>query len=416
MKLKATGLQNVLLGYICLWATAPPLAYGGLFRLAVLMAALSWLAIEAARPEGIIRRPTLPVLLAFFYIFYVSFVEVLYHGASGVLRNLQIFIALFFLVVQQSRRHAPETLLPVFWLILLTLPIWYMISLNVLWSENSRAARILVRSGAEAQALSARGIGGYALVYGAVLATPALLSLVLRFRHISDAGLPRILRTIPAMPFLIVSVNVGLGSLFVLNAGYSIAVILLCLGCFAVLMMRTFNPVKMLLFLLVAAVSAFFAKEMLETVLTAMLPLAEGMNFQLKIKDVLASLQVDEAVGTLSDRTERYARSFTLFIQSPLIGTLSFDDIGKHSQILDDFAQFGIVIGSVFTFLSLFLPGRYLRTNGHQFGAALGTLCAILLLFSLNNAFAGTGVSIYILFPSALCLLGLHRSVRWSAQ
>ncbi|MEL7115679.1 MAG: hypothetical protein AAGP08_08815 [Pseudomonadota bacterium] len=416
LKLNMTWAQNVLLAYICLWATAPPLAYGGLFRLAVLAAAAGWLAIESVRPGSILRRPTLPVLLVFAYVLYVAFVEGLFHGASGIIRNLQIFIALFFLVVHQSRRHTLEVLAPVFWIILLTLPIWYALSLNVLLTENSHAARILVRSGAEARALSERGVGGYALVYTAVLATPALLSLAFNTNASLRDGLPRLIRAIPAAPMIIIWANILLGSLFALNAGFSIAVILLFLGCFATLAMRSYNPMKLVLFVLAAIVFALFAKDVLELVLNALLPLTEGSNFNLKIRDVLASLQAEEALGTLSDRTERYERSFFLFLQSPLIGVLSFNEIGKHSQFLDEFAQFGIIVGAMFMYVMLFLPAKILRTSTRQHGAALGTFVATGLLFSLNNGFVGAGVALFIMFPVAIHFADQQRAYRFGAM
>ena len=129
MRISVTGVQNLCLIYVCLWTTAPPLAYPDWARLLSVLAMLIGAGTDAARRGGIFRRPTLPVLLAMAYIVYTGAVEFLYDGAGGVTRNLQLFIMLMFLIVHESRRNDLDSLRPVFWAVLLTLPIWQVITI-----------------------------------------------------------------------------------------------------------------------------------------------------------------------------------------------------------------------------------------------------------------------------------------------
>jgi hypothetical protein len=112
-------------------------------------------------------------------------------------------------------------------------------------------------------------------------------------------------------------------------------------------------------------------------------------------------MQEDSASGTLYDRIERYQRSFLLFVQNPIFGTMLSTDIGKHSQILDNFAQFGIVVGSMFVYFLIAVPIRYINRRGAEFGLAFAMLIVTLLYFGLNNAFMSAGPVLFIIFPVA---------------
>lgn len=371
----------------------------------MILSTVVWTALESLRPNGLARRTTVPVLLALLYIGYTGTVEFLFSGAGGLIRHLQIWIMLFFLIVWQSRRNDLQSLVPVFWLVLAIHPIWLIVTVWTLTMVNAHAARIIVRASEEAVELTQQGVGGYALVYGMILLLPALIGLILKRHVLRGTALPRVLRRVPALAFALIALNIGLGIALIFTAGYSIAVIALVGILLSVTFLKKYNTQRFVITLLVTLVFALFARPLLEAGLNWLLPLAEGTNFAKKIRDVLASLELGNATGTAQLRAERYLRSIVLFVENPLIGVLEVGDLGKHSSILDNFARWGAVFGGIFVYLIVFPATRILRRNKRDFGAGLAMLAAVAVIFGLNNGFAAAGLMLYIMFPVSFHLL-----------
>lgn len=406
MRLTFLTVQNIAIAYICIWATAPILSYSAEARVLTVGALALWVAIEAMRRRSVLWHWTLPITLALVYIGYTGIVEGMLSGAEGLIRNLQLWIMLLFLVVYETRRRDLRSLIPLFWLMLAMMPIWQMITFAVVTGEDSHAARVIVRSSEEAQELTSQGVGGYGLVYATVLMLPGLIGIVQRGLRLDRALLPWPLRSLPIwLPSGLIVLNIVTGVALILTAGYSIAVITLATIVLSAILLKRFSPWRLLFVVFLSILFALFAEMLLEMILTELLPLAEGTNFALKINDILASLQSNEAVGTLAMRQERYVRSFLLFLDNPVIGVLEFASVGKHSSILDTFARFGIIIGSVFVYLIAYLPWRAIQVAGaRNFGVPFAMLIAITLTFGLNNGFMAAGVMMFIVFPVALHL------------
>jgi len=392
-------IQNWAIAYIALWAISPPLFASDAARVLVLVATGAWFFLELQRRNGVFLRPTRPVLLTFVFMAYTGLVEVLLSGPSGLLSHIQIWIMLFFLVIFQSRRKDLQSLTPIFWLVLAVLPVWLSITVKTVVFDNPHAARAVVRSSLEADALVQQGVGGYALVYGAILLLPSLLILLVNSFRLNRATLPKPLQAMPRVAHGLLLLNIGLSASLILVSGFSIAVIAMTVIVILVIFLKHYSAPRFITTVLTLLVFLAFAVPLLEWLLTAMMPFAEGTNFAIKINDVLRSMQVGDAVGSAGDRLERYVRSIRLFIENPFIGALVVDDIGKHSEILDAYARWGVVFGSVFVYLVTFLPLRVLRADKTRFGAGLAMLVAVLLAFGLNSGFAVAGLMLYIMFP-----------------
>lgn len=405
-------LQNWAIIYIAIWTISPPLFANMEARILVVLATVFWAVLEMLRSDGLTRRLTLPVVLTLLFMFYTGFVEILLSGAEGLLMHIQIWIMLFFLIFWQSRRNDLQSLVPVFWTVLAIYPIWLFITVQTILTENSHAARIIVRASDEATELIEQGVGGYALVYGTLLLIPALFGLMRNPHIVRGRMLPQPLRAMPRLAFGIVLLNMGLGVALVLTAGFSIAVVALAGIVISLTFLRTFNAPRLWFAFIAMLIFAVLARPILEAVLTTLLPLAEGMNFANKIRDVLASLDLGATTGTLDDRTERYVRSLTLFFENPVFGVLSNDDVGKHSEILDNFARWGFFFGGIFLYLVVFPAVRLMRRNKRDFGVALAMLAAIVIIFGLNHSFAAAGLMLYIMFPVSLHMLRAGRQRR----
>ena len=146
MRCRKSYIQNLMVAYIFLWTISPPLFASDAARLLVVPATAVWFLIEITRQKGLLQNSIVPVLLALALILYTGIVEMLTSGPSGLLQHIQLWIALFFLMIFQSRQHDLKSLVPLFWLVLAVYPVWQIITVWTLSYEDHRAARIIVRA------------------------------------------------------------------------------------------------------------------------------------------------------------------------------------------------------------------------------------------------------------------------------
>ncbi len=375
--------------------------------------------IEVFKPHGLIARPTVPFLALAVFAGYTIFFELMTHGVAGFLNRIQLYIMLFFLLVQQARRNDLTSLGSIFWLIIVLVAVSMTTTYLYVSTVNDRAMRILVRSSEEALELTEQGIGGYALAYGAVLMLPVLTLLSFRSSLIEQLAVPRVLRIIPWLPKLLIWYVAGLSLLLVFSSQFATAVITLTICVTLVFVLWRPSNFRIFLLLSLMAFLILFGKALLIELLTYLSPIVEGTNYHLKVNDLLISLQMESAGGTVSDRFERYKRSLILFLQNPFTGVLYFTDIGKHSTLLDSFARWGVFIGGVLLYLVTFTQVRSLRSLSSQrggLGVILGTLIAVLMVFGLNNAFMAAGAIIFILYPSVFSAMARSQMSQGEAR
>lgn len=430
MKIKVFDIQNLAVAYVCIWATSPMLAYGLEYRLAAVAAVGLWAVLEMFRPGGIFSRPTLPVILALFFIAYTGLTEFMLGSAGRVVQHVQIWIMLFFLVFYESRRHDVRSMSFIFWVLLLTLPIWFFTTYSAFDSFGSHAARHLTRSSDLARELTSDGVGGYSLVYTIVVLLPVLVLMALNVRRFTPLEEPRFMRPLSRIPFLIlllILANLVLGAAVVVRAGFSIAIVLAVFSIAVSLTFKRRSPVMLMmvpLFLMLAYLAYQLA---LIPLLEALRPLTEGTSYHRKLLDVIESLQGEQSQGTLDDRVSRYLRSLDLFIHNPIFGVISDRDVGKHSAYLDTYARYGVLVGSIFVYLLTYLPVRMMRGMRANFGLAFSVFGIMVLLPLLNDVFASLGAILFIMVPVACELVERARRagraparrwprVRWTSR
>ena len=331
------------------------------------------------------------------------------HGLGGVVDRIQIYIMLFFLIVQQSRRYDIASLAPVFWAVILLNVVWMTSTYMFLLGDDARAMRVIVRSTDEARELVEQGVGGYSMAYGAVLLLPALIALLLRPGITRATAVPAYMRLIPRFPDVLIWCTAVISVLVVISSQFSIAVLTMVISTAVVFLLWRLTAARALLAFFVILFLIVFGGPLLYELLSALRPIVEGTNYELKVNDVLATLSSDVGQGTAAERLERYTRSISLFIHNPITGVMYYADVGKHSTILDGFARWGVLIGGILVYLVCFLPVRAVKAmsrNSGGVGAALGALIAVLLVFGLNKHFMAAGIIIYLVYPYIFFVLG----------
>lgn len=402
------ALQSVAILYLSIWATAPPLAFGMVYRIIAALAFGVWLLAEIARRNSIALRPNAAVLAAVGYVAYVALANILGDGLGGLVRNVQTLVVVAFIVILEgARRHGLHILKPAMWAVFVTYPIWLVTTLEAL-ERDRHIARLLIRSSDMAEVMAEQGVGGFALVYSGLFLIPLCLLLA------NYAWRNPVRKSAPAQVLRLGQLAIALAGFYlavsaVIAAGFSIAVILclLSLMAFAAYAGTTSlrNP-RSLFLIAFTLIGVIFIP--LDAVLGVLSQLAGGTSYQMKINDILASLQADNSVGTVAERVERYSRSVVLFFENPIMGTITAQNIGKHSVFIDHFAQYGVFVGAIFAWLMLRTPLAALRQPGHGLGYVVAILFLAIFVPLLNNIPMAVGVLLFIAYPAARLYLDLN--------
>ncbi|SFV89950.1 hypothetical protein MNB_SV-4-98 [hydrothermal vent metagenome] len=369
--------------------TSPFLAYGMLYRVVAFVALLVWLLIEMFDSRSVIWKPSSYILILYFYILYTFPVGYLEDGIASVTRNVQFYFMLFFLIVYESyRRKSLLMLKPIVAINIVFFAVWTLTTYKGLLVDG-HAARYIIRSGAEAIALTKQGIGGFTFVYSLLIYIISLMALI-RHRIYHKKFLT------PVSVFLLFSLVLSM--MVVLKAEYSTAVILMVLS--STLFIFYSDSISKNIILFLSLILVYIAMEYyFIDILTMLQPYAEGTNYSHKISDTIATLQSGETTGTAKDRIDRYVRSFNLFLEYPFTGTWSIMPVGKHSLLLDTFAQYGLFVGIALIYM-LFKPlVDIYKTHKRNRGFALTMLFLAVALVSLNNVAMAYGFMLYVFYP-----------------
>lgn len=403
MKLNIISLQNFALAILCLWIMSPPLTADPLARAVALLALVTWGLLEIVRTNGIFLRPTWPVLGAGLFIVYDLTLWYMLREWTLV-SHIQMYILFTLLIIYESRRHDPKSLAPVFWTMMLTLPIWWFSTIRGFDTFGAHAARTVIRSSDESLELMQQGVGGYPLIYSSLILIPVLVLMTFRWRLFDTSSAPRFLRAFPRAFRLMPPVMLALIAILVLRAGFTIAVILLVATLAVSLMYLRTRPWILLMAPLVALFLVILGQIFLQDITELLIPLADGTSFVHKLRDLQLSLEAGGSTGTVADRTERYLRSINSFLQNPIFGVLGDRGVGNHSAYLDYFAQRGLFFGMLYMGLMLYLPVRMLRQHPGMLSMTGGVLAVMILFPLLNSVTMAVGVVLFIMFPVACAI------------
>lgn len=409
-KPKIIDIQNIAIIYICLWILSPYLSYGMISRLFAIFAVVVWMGGELLKRSGIFYRSTWPVIFSIVYVVYISII-CLVSPDYNILDYLQLFILILFLVIYESRRNNLHSLLPVYISILVLTPIWMFRTVYEVISGNEYAARLLSHSSELAVELSDQGVGGYGLVYGTVLLVPIVAALIWNFRKIELHKMPSLIKAHPGILMITFVVNVVLGIILVTYAGYSIAIILTVGAVGISLLLNKLNVHHIVRFFVISTLLIVMAQFFSYIILDLLFEKSSTSVYLNKISDAIDTLYSGVSTGAFADRNERYLASLFEFINNPLFGTSDLSNVGGHSTYLDGFARFGILFGSLFLVLLMYVPLRFVRLMRGKRGVPLSVLMIIIFLPLINNISASIGVMLYIFFPVA-CSLLLNNSVK----
>lgn len=377
-------IQKIALAYMIAWAISPPLAYGTSYRVLFVLCFVVWdVCAILKRDTQFLNRQLL------LYLFLAALVFIAYQGdgSLAITHNLQIILFFLFMPVFDYYYTAEEdtTWILVF---VMGLVVTWNITTLIGYSQVRNVSRLLAKDFEGAEVYARQGIGGYGYIYFLTFIIPIIEGILIRgYRKF------HVVFTLLGIAAWVLSVVV------VMESGYTIALVLTLYSIVSVLVLHWFK--SPLAFCLISIPVLIVLLSNLENILSYALQQVEGTMYETKVEDLILSLSDDEAVGTVAGRMERYTRSIRLFLQKPFWGQISRAGIGKHSAILDRFAQYGIVFGSL-TVVYLTKAQRKIYKLHIDDGMAISVLVVSIAFFLLNNIAAAQGVGLFVFYIAAI--------------
>ncbi len=381
-------IKLISIMYLTVWMTSPFLAYGTVYRVLALLSIIMWIILELFEKRSVFRKPTPYILVLYLFMLYTIPIIYLVDESTGLNSKIQFYLMLFFLFVYASyQRKSLEILKPVVYLNIVLFTIW-MLTTYMWLLVDSHVARIVVRSSEEAMELTTDGVGGFAFINILLVYIVTILALLKnRFQQKKNFTLITV--------FLIFSVLLAIS--VVLKAEYSTAVLLMVVSI-SYFLFYTKSIHKNIIFFLVFVLVFMALREFMVDILQFFQQFTEGTNYRHKLQDSIDSVALGEATGTAGDRAERYTRSITTFLENPLLGIWSRDTVGKHSLLLDTFAQFGFFAGVALIYILFKIPYQILKTHKKNRTLAITVLFLMVALGGLNNIAMSYGFMFYLFY------------------
>lgn len=411
-KIDSFFIQKICIFYIIIWAISPIMAYGLFYRLLAIIFSLIWLFVESIRPNNIFKKPSKLVVYVLIFLAFQISMKLLVPDQFTFLSYFQLYIFFLFALMGESlRKRNYRDIYQILLLVIILMPIW-MITTNIavenmIGSDGSTVTRVLAKSSDESRMLTKKGVGGYGMIYFLVLYLPCIFYLIRNFNRITFDSIKN--RNL-VMLFLLVNYLLGIYTVF--KADYVIALILMVIGIYFSLLYNAQSKLKQLIFWGFGFSFLFVVLPLV--ILRNINYLAElfwGTSLHRKLVDIQISLVSGSSKGTVSDRTDRYLRSWNYFLDNIITGTLKKDNLGKHSLILDMFAQYGVFIGLFFCVVLLYIFFRSNREHVQKNNLHITVGLLFFLICLLNNIGAIIGVAVFFVYPGVLMIVK-NRKVR----
>ena len=329
-KMKPNNSSFYAILYVIAWIVSPPLSYGMPFRVIAIISIII-LCIDSLKYAYAYQQKNLLIALGLsaYMIGIAVILEEDFNIKIGAIVLLLTGV-LFDIWVSNGKVSKKRLQFLLFYTLLLYC-IWNSTTLYCILHENERIMRDLTRNSDFSESFARRGVGGFGYIYSVILMLPTAVELIrLKIR---------------GKAFRILNIYFVLtGFMLAYFSEYFIAMLLAILT----LILVWKKPAKSTYILvgIITVISGFAMETILDTMIE-LIDIPEINNKLIETRNILLNdTNVEDT--EFGVRYERYVRDIGLIIANPIWGTLSFKDVGKHSEFLDFFAQYGIPLGIVY--------------------------------------------------------------------
>lgn len=263
--------------------------------------------------------------------------------------------------------------------------------------ESPFLSRSIKSSGDVSSEILAKGIGGYEFIYFLTILTVILFCFLL----LSKRFLSLKFRIFCWASFILLAITIIL-------ANYFTALNILIISFIIFLFFRRLRIRKVFFSLLVLAIIilffSFFKLYLLNTFIDI---LPEGKTLD-RIEMIREGVESNQSSDLFNERQSTLLISWYNFVDHPIFGVVTLPlkqgdssdyKFGRHSQILDSFALFGIMaILQIYFILAIFVSRFGDRIGLRAFSASV--LSATLILNLFDNTAPLIGVAYFFVYPS----------------
>ena len=328
MKPKSYSFYAIL--YVIAWIVSPPLSYGIPFRV-IAVISIILLFIDSLNYAYAFQRKNLLVALGFssYMVGVAVFLAEDFNIKIGAIVILLTGV-LFDMWISNDKVSKKQLHFLLFYTLLLYC-VWNSTTLYCILFENERIMRDLTRNSDFSESFARRGIGGFGYIYSVILMLPVAVEL-LRLKEMGKM-------------FRLLNIYFVLtGFMLAYFSEYFIAMLLAILT----LLFVWKKPGKSTyIFMAIITVISGLAMETILDIMIEWVDISEINNKLIETHNILLN-DADVEDTEFGVRYERYVRDLNLIIDNPIWGTLSFQDVGKHSEFLDFFAQYGVPLGIIY--------------------------------------------------------------------
>lgn len=320
--------------YIIAWCVSPPLAYGAIYRVIAIIAVAIVIFSSMGSTLPVLKSRLNQCIFLCLYMLLICF----FTGESFVGKIGTFIILLTSVSFALWNYRFGNNLKKLEFLIIFAIAlycIWNTTTLIAV-STDGHIMRALVKNSDISVTCAKRGIGGYGYLYSVVAMLPIGIYM-LRSKH------NIIIRAI--IVYFVIS-----GFILAYMSQYFIALILSTL----IIPMIYFankhtNGMNMSSYIIVFGVLLLVFSN-LESILDFLINIVDIPSLNRKLIGMQNTLLYggDVEDSEFGERYERYMRDLGLILRSPLFGAFKYSAVGKHSNILDFFAQYGIPLGIVY--------------------------------------------------------------------
>jgi len=361
------------------WVMVPFFAYNSYVRVMALLSLIILIIKYFHKGDKKIFLFTLFFIIITFIINYIA------SDTAYLIRHLQLYIFLMLIYFSTIVVNLANTKKKNIVFIVLLFNLIALIGTYFGLLADGHAARALSKSGEGALELTEQGVGGYGTIYSNVVLIPVLFYLKSK--------------TISPLLKKIIWLNIILAIIIIIKANYLIAVLLVFFQLITYLFIKLKGFMKLVLSVAVL-LAMLLIHSNIDYVENVTGKLVVGTTYAIKHQDFFSQINGQESeFGSVSGRVERYQRSFKMIFINPITGVLSYNDIGKHSNLLDFFAQYGFLFFFLFINLLIKLPLQIMKKEKEKTYLII-FIISLLLLGLLNNYPLHIGVA-YVLLASS---------------
>lgn len=378
------AIRTLCIFYLLAWPLTPIFRVGTSWRI-LFVAAFSVFFLLSL--NTFFRRIGLCFAITVAHLAFFGLLWMRYGDAHwSIFISTFIYYALSFVFIYYLEEGF-EKFKPCFWLLLVWFSVWNLTTIIMLFKDPLICRRL----GNSSDDLSSVYLsnfellmtGGFATVYSAALAAPRMLDLIFSPPK-SEADKKE---KIAALLFL------GTGIFLVLQALYSIAIVVLFLG---ILLWILRKRLSLPILFFVMGLFAFFLYVLKDSFYKILLYFADDkIAYVNKIESLFNPLSSHtEAEGRFS----LWSESLNSFFENPLVGA---GNMGGHSGVLDLFGCYGLFFGAG-VFLTWILPFLILRKkmiDSGTYGVLIAAFMPFLILISLNPLQFSYASVIFALMP-----------------